>query len=233
MPDFKTYADIYGEVQNLVDDDNSTVLTVIKQVINNVYADIIGMSKASENPFPWLINYDASLSTVASTRTTVITGALNAERIIKVSVDNQPCWPITYNQLEGGTKEGPEVRSPEYYWSTTNKTRPQHFLHAKAYTTAGVESNTFLWFPLPDAAYTIRFWYEYRVSPMSAVGDVPVLPPWAHEALVFGTLVQLPLFDVRVKVGPWDVLYNKSLAQLKAFVNHFVVNPGNVVPFAL
>ena len=232
MADFLTFADIYGQIQNLIDDDDTDVLTVIKQVINNIYREVMGEFRKGRSIPDWLVDYDVALSTTASTRETTITASILVERILKVSVDNQPCLPISVEELEGGAGVVAGNKSPEYWWSTTNTTRPPRFRHSKTYTAAGVETNKFQWFPLPDDTYTIRFWYEKRVSPLSADANVPFLPPFVHQILVVGSLVQLPMFDIRVRTGPWDSIYASLLSQLRGFTNNFVID-GHTVPFGL
>lgn len=233
MADFLTYDNIGDQVENLIDDDDTSVRTVIDQVINGVYNDILAQtSKSRKRPPRWLIDYDDSLDTVADTRTTTLaTASKSVERILSVSVDNQPCWPIDYEELEGGQKAGRRNPNPTYHWSTSG-TRPTNYYHEKAYTTAGVESDKLLWFPIPDAAYDIRYWFEKRVSPLSAAADVPLLPPFSHQLLIWGTLIQLAMFDIRVRSGPWDVFYDSMLKELMAFSDNFVPS-GRTEPFGL
>jgi len=224
MADYLTYADIYGQVQNLIDDDDSDTLTVIKEIINNVYRDIIGEFRKGKSIPRWLTDYDDALDTVAATRTTTLTGANNVERVLSVSVDNQPCLPITMEELELGSHEGVRNKSAKYWWDTSSTSRPTRYYHEKKYDAAGAEVNKLYWFVLPDAAYDIRYWYEKRVSPLSADANVPLLPPFAHPALVLGSLAQAEMFDIRAKNGPWDVLYEGVIAQLRGFTNNFVLS---------
>lgn len=233
MADYLTYADIKSQVQALIDDDDTTVGAIIDNVINNVYlGDIIGEFRKGRSIPPWLIDYDATLDTVASTRTTTLaTSGKNVERIISVSVDNQPCLPISPEELELSTKVGAKNQSAEYWWATGSATRPTRYQHTKTYAAAGTETNVLTWFPLPDAAYDIRYWFEKRVSVLGGT-DAPILPPWAHRTVIYGTLVQLAMFDIRVKAGPWAVLYEQGLEQLRGYVNNFVIG-GHVEPFGI
>jgi len=375
MANFLTFDNIGDQVENLIDDDDTTIRTIIDQVINNVYRDIMGEFRKGRNIPPWLTGYDDTLATVASARTTKLTPELapeacctdpdnnqnntdgwtavnatltseaegvtgnkklkiaatatpgralssdfsmiaknlfrlkcsagadvgdkyriiiesgtqgsiytsggvagqgagiwdtidesiecpstqsdwkikldavtngdnayfknisfqkedmNIERILKVSLDNQPCLPISPEELEGGAKVNKDNASPTYWWGTS-ESRPTRFYHEKGFSSAGAETNKLLWFPLPDAAYDIRYWFEKQVSILVNAADVPLLPFWAHQALVWGSLVQMPMFDVRVKSGPWDMLYEQVINQLMGFSNNFVID-GSTVPFGL
>jgi len=384
MADFLTFDNIGDQVENLIDDDDTTIRTIIDQVINNVYRDIMGEFRKGRNIPPWLKDYDDLLTTSAGIRTTTLASSgKDIERILKVSVDNQPCLPISPEELEGGAKVNKDNASPTYWWdiitegselapeacctdpdndqdnttgwtavnatltseaggvtgnrlkvavtadngqakktgisltagklyslkvkagadvgdnykvelysftyggnayasgsiagtgagnwdtideiiecpstrtdwvlkliATNNgdnayfdnvslrervlseKSRPTRFYHEKSFSSAGVEVNKLVWFPLPDAAYDIRYWFEKRVSILVNADDVPLLPFWAHQALVWGSLVQMPMFDIRVKSGPWDMLYEQVINQLMGFSNNFVID-GSTVPFGL
>jgi len=232
MADFLTYAEIQTAVQDLLDDDDATVLTVLQAAINRVYHDIIARFKRGNLPARWLVDYDDALSTAVSTRTNILTAGNNVERILAMSVDNQPCTPIDWQELEGGAKARPGNPSPDYYWDTSNKSRPTRFYHKKAYTSAGVESNTIYWFLLPDAIYSFRYWYEKRVTLLTGA-NVPILPPFAHPALIYGTLAQAALFDIRAKSGPWDVMYEGLINDLESFNANFVFGSNVAEPFGL
>lgn len=228
MADFLTYANIQTGVQDMVDDDDTAVLSIIQGVINRVYHDINTRFKKGDLPARWLVDYDESQTTTHATRSTVLTASLNVERILAMSVDNQPCTPISWQELENVNKE--YVNSPEYWWGTSNESRPTRFYHKKAYTSVGAETNTILWFLLPDAAYSFRHWYEKRVSILTGT-EVPLLPPWSHPALIYGTLEQLALLDIRVKSGPWSTLYEGLINDLETFNANFNLVRGKVEPF--
>jgi len=234
MADYLTYANIKSQVQALIDDSDTAIASIIDSVINNVYlGDIIGEFRKGRSVPPWMVAYDASLDTTAATRTTLVnTLGVNIERIISVSVDNQPCLPITPEELELHTKAGFGNPSPSFWWDTGSTMRPTRYRHRKQYTLAtGGETDTFEWFPIPDTAYDIRYWYEKRVSVLSGT-TVPDLPTWAHRTIIYGTLIQLAMFDVKVKAGPWAVLYEQGLEQLRGYSNNFVLG-GHVEPFGI
>jgi len=151
-----------------------------------------------------------------------VTGA-NVERVLSAAWHGKqpPMKPITEEELEKSTM-----------WWGDNTGQPMRYLHRKHYTSAGAENNMLLWFPAADAAYDLRYWFERRFVVPAATSEIPILPPWAHMALVWGSLIQLSMFDIRVKAGPWAVLYSTIVGQLKGYSNNFVTQ-GGVKPFAL
>lgn len=217
---YLTYEDIWTKVQALIDDDDADVLVVIKTVINLVYQEIISKFKDSQNPPQWMLDYDTALSMTASTReTSLTTPDKDVERIMKVSVLQgsawYPCYPITMTEVE---------ESPNQWWDTNKEERPIRFFHKKTYNTTGGEDNSILWFPLPDDDYSFRYWFDIRFPELTLAEDVPKLPPFSHPALVYGTLTQLSMFDIRIKVGPWAELYTMMMNRLNSFSNSFVGN---------
>lgn len=221
--DFQT---IWGRIQSLIDDDDSDTLTVIKEVVPMVYHDILSRYRGKSKLPRWMVDYDDTLTTTASTRTTTLnTSGKEVERIIKISVQSGTSWyrcdPISLEELENHPN----------WWVTTNTQRPTRFFHSKNYSSSGGETNILTWFYLPDAAYTFRYWFEKRFSPLANAEDVPQLPPFSHEALIYGSLIHLAMFDIKVKVGPWAEFYTKRLRELDAFSNNFVLNPAEARGF--
>jgi len=204
----------------MIDDADADVLIVVKQVVNLVYQEIIARYKQSRYPPQWMVDYDDTLTTTHAQRhTNLSTGDKDVERIISVALRQSsswyPCVPITIGELEA---------SPDLYWNTTHEERPTKFFHQKDYNVNGSEDNKLLWFPLPDAAYTFRYWFDKRFPELVNADDVPKLPPFTHGMLVYGSLVQLAMFDIRVKVGPWAELYGVLMKRLEAFTVNFVMN---------
>ncbi len=305
MVDYKTYDDIGDQIENLIDDDDTDTRTVIDQVINTVYQDLIAdISRSSRNIPPWLKDLDDTVKAQGPSTITNITGAdpgvitvsaahgltvsdivsiygivgmttlnnrafkvntvpltttlslidldsndaidtsamtawasggtvhhrgrilnvtaADVERVLSATWNGYPPMaPITEEGLEDST-----------IWWGSNTSQPSRYLHKKHYTGAGAENNILLWFPASNNDYDLRYWFERRVSPLSASTDVPILPPWAHMALVWGSLIQLAMFDIRVKAGPWAVLYSGIVSNLKGYSNNFVTQ-GQTRPFAL
>jgi len=207
-----TYETIWTYVQSLCDDDDPEVLGIIKTAIVLTYDDILAHFRAMSPPPRWLYDYDATLSTTADTRkTTLETTDKEIERILAVSVQQSDTWypakRIDVDELEA---------KPDIFWSTTNTERPYRYIHEKTYQTTGGQIDRLIWFPLPDAAYTFRYWFEKRLGTLTNAGDVPQIPTNGHIALVYGTLVKMAEFDVRVKGGTWDVLFTRAMDSLMA-----------------
>ena len=208
-----TYEQIWGFVQDLTDDDDPDVLSIIKTAIRLTYDDILAHFRAMNPPPRWLYDYDGALSTTADTRKTALeTTDKEIERILSVSVEQNDSWypatRIDVDELEA---------DPDRWWNTTNTERPFRYIHEKTYQTTGNQIDRLIWFPLPDDAYTFRYWFEKRIGTLTNAGDVPQIPTNGHIALVYGALVKMAEFDVRVKGGTWDVLYQRALNALTGF----------------
>lgn len=217
---FLTYEAIWIKIQALIDDDDSEVLVVVKHVINLVYNEIMARYYDSQNPPQWLIDSDDALSTTASQRTnTLNTPDKDPDRILKVSIQANsawyPCNPILLSDLE---------ENPDRFFNTASTQRPRWYFHRKNYPVSGGEENFLDWFFLPDDSYTFRYWFTKRIPELTQDGDVPQLPKWAHPTLIYGTLVQLAMFDIKVKVGPWAELYERLLVRLDNWSSNFVTN---------
>lgn len=149
--------------------------------------------------------------------TTLATTGKNVERISRISIPSQTqkLTPLDENELE----------EQNTLWDY-NTGLPYHYFHRKTYGATGTEINQVFWFVSPDQTYRFRYWFEKRISPLSATTDVPILPPWAHVALVYGSLEQLAMFDIRVKTGPWSTLYDAIKQDLIAYCVSFVIDGG-------
>ncbi len=214
-----TYKDIWERVQNLIDDADPGVLNIIKEAIHMVYEGILARYRGKTQIPRWMVDYDTALSTAADTReTNLATADKNVERILKVSIQSGSSWyrcdPIDIEELENNPN----------LWLTTNKQRPTRFFHKKSFARSGGETNSLIWFYLPDAVYSIRYWLEMRISPLTSETDVPLLPVWAHPAIIYGTLVQLSQFDIRIKAGPWGDFYSLIISRLDMYNMNFVLN---------
>ena len=217
---YLTYSDIQSEIQDLIDDDEGDVLTVIRHAIRLTYNRILSRYRGKTKVPRWLADYDDSLSTVADTRTTnLATTDKNVERIIKVSIEQGSSWyPVTPIDME-------ELESDPNWWRTTNTQRPSRFFHSKSYAAEGGETNLLNWFYMPDDAYDIRYWFEKRINQLSGNDDVPMLPAWAHPAIIYGATALMSRWDIRVKLMDYEMLYDEILTNLDAFSYNFVLNP--------
>lgn len=124
-----------------------------------------------------------------------------------------------------------ELAEKTVLWDESTQ-RPSRYYHRKQYAAAGTELNQLLWFYGADQAYNLRYFFEKRISPLSGSSDVPILPPWSHPALIYGSLVELQMFDIRVRVGPWTQLYESLKDDLIAFANSFVTD-SDIQPWGL
>jgi len=123
---------------------------------------------------------------------------------------------ITHQEAEKDTK----------WWNNTT-TRPSRYMHRKAYTGAGVETNQLLWFPGSDGAYDMRYWFEERAQRMEADGNVPRFPHHMHSTIVSGVIARLAESNVEIEnPSIWPTLYLSQLDALR-HINRkwFLENP--------
>jgi hypothetical protein len=133
----------------------------------------------------------------------------NVQRIHDVIFhgESEHLTEITAKELEAETK-----------WWDSSTSRPMRYFHRKRYSAAGTESNQLLWFPGSDDAYDLRYWFEGRPSVLSAVGDVPLMPPQFHYGISAGAIARLAEFNVQVENQViWPAIYKKTLSDMIAF----------------
>lgn len=126
-------------------------------------------------------------------------------------------WPFleTINQAQATTQGTPNYTPPMTNWRNIDAVRidlpssggyydikyadPQRFmdkLHRDPLTTATPELWTFyaqqVWFyPTPDNAYRISYYYIQEPVDLAADGDVPLIPIAFHDAIVAGAIQRM------------------------------------------
>jgi len=140
---------------------------------------------------------------------TLATTGKNVQRILEVAWrDGGLMTEITPQEIEADTAH--------HYSEIT--CRPQRWYHGKGFTSAGVETNQLIWFPGADAEYILRYWLEKRASPLSADGDVPLLPPQFHHAIIAGAVMRLAESKVQVENAVvWPGIYKQQIKALVSF----------------
>jgi hypothetical protein len=133
------------------------------------------------------------------------------QRILKDSVRitgyNDPLGVLTPFEVES-----------ESFWGEF-PSRPEKIMHKKVFINAGTETDILLWFPIPDTSYSnLRYWLEYRPSPLSALNDVPNLPPHFHQAILAGVVTRLGENKAQVESGViWPAIYKSWIGQLQSY----------------
>ncbi len=203
-----TYDEIGDQVESWIDDDQTGMRAIIDDQINNVYSDLL---YDEIRPNWWLLKYD-TFGTVDAQQIYDDTGtdadniAQDIRRIVAISVNGSPLSIID-------DPEEIEMYASKFH-DSTQKDAPHSCFHQKAYNGDGTELNR-LWLMLtPDAAYSASYWYEKRVPKLVNPADVPQLPGFAHQALVWGTLIVLSLLDISIKSVPYLKLYERVDEQL-------------------
>lgn len=138
-----------------------------------------------------------------------VTPSTSIERVLSAS------WHGQSTMMEPCSERDLEDKAS--WWDATSTSVPNRYMVRKYYDSEGAEVNRILWFPLPTDNYRLRYWYEQRVSPLSADGDVPILPPRFHNLLVTGSLARLIEYGgAQVENAViWPALYKAQLDALK------------------
>lgn len=75
-------------------------------------------------------------------------------------------------------------------------------------------------YPTPQAADVLTFYYTAFPTPLSANGDVPILPePYATDCLVFGGSAKMAQFSGDPDMSWYQQLYDDSIARLRTHLN--------------
>ncbi len=93
-------------------------------------------------------------------------------------------------------------------------------------------------YPPPSTAGTIRFYYSYLPTALSADADVPVLQePWASTILTYGALAHAAEMQADPLGPTWTASYQDWKMRFRVHVNrrggmldYFPVQPGSPIP---
>lgn len=209
-----TYDEIGDEIEDLMDDDDTDMRTIINKIINETYFELLYPENETNPPW-WLEVFDTvTLADGTQTYDDSAGGAGNIatdiRRILSMSVNGEPIEMFTdVKEIERASGKG--------FHDTSTKGTPYAIYHSKAYNTDGTQLNKVYFYLTPDSAYTVSYWYEKRVSALSATTDVPMMPEFAHSGIVHGSLVKLALFDLPIKAGPWAEFYKNVVGKLNNF----------------
>lgn len=136
----------------------------------------------------------------------------NTQRILSAAWHDE-------NDMREITSEG--LEDEQRLWDDATA-KPERYMHYKAYTNAGVETNLMLWFPAADAAYDLRIWEVIRGTLLSADADVPLLPPQFHNTIVAGAAVRLIESNAQVENAVvWPGIYTAQLSAIRSFNRKF------------
>ena len=115
--------------------------------------------------------------------------------------------PITPQQIE-----------EQAAWMDESMSRPTRFMHKQVYTSAGTQIDYLLWYQAADAEYHLRVPYAKQPDTLSAVGDVPLLPPQFHSAIIAGAITRLGENKVQVEAGIiWPSVYKANIDAIRSF----------------
>jgi hypothetical protein len=133
----------------------------------------------------------------------------NIQKVTKVGIQNGlPLDPIDWDTL---------LENPDDYVSA-NSGQPDNFLHMQFFTTAGIEYNYLLTFPGCQEAKLVYPLVVIEAQRLSAVTDVPLLPPQFHDTIIAGAITRLAENKVEVENAVvWPRIYNAQIEALKDY----------------
>lgn len=77
------------------------------------------------------------------------------------------------------------------------------------------DNNELVFYPIPDAEYTIRGRYRKSPQSLSADNEVPEMPAEFHAAIKWRALMFMGVYDEATRQNPeWERQYDKLIAQL-------------------
>ncbi len=230
MARFMTFAEIYGKVNDLCDDDSAAMVTAAKAAVNAAYRDLMTADEA--RPL-WFRTKRKTFNLVAGTRSYtdqeayagVSAGALTSAgitdlgRIISLSVDGLVARAIDHAYAEA---------QADIFWDS-NQTEdvPRLYMHevapfASSTAVAGPPAvtrtrsllNTLHFFLMPNAAKAVGVVYETAFDALVNDADLPALPPQYHDSLVHGAMVEMEAFGWSAQSAVWGALYEKAKGEM-------------------
>ncbi len=230
MSNWLTFADIYGQVSDLIDDASTDRVTLAKKLVNHAYRDM--MNADTMCPL-WFRRKRGSFNTVAGTQAytdneavggatagvMATAGITDLGRIVSMSVGGRPCRGADLNYVDENAVD---------FWDTSNREDyPKYYLHeVSRYSAVAVTGppagnrtrlflNTLNFFYTPNSIQAVRLTYEQVFADLSADTDVPLLPDHYHQALVPGAMTMMESFGKSALAAMWSSMY---LAQKNAMI---------------
>ncbi len=107
---------------------------------------------------------------------------------------------------------GPDQLSKETEWLDNTTGIPTKFMHRQIYEADGTQNDYLLWYPGAGESLNLHLWYEKQIDRLSAAGDVPLLPPQFHDAIIAGAIMRLGENKVQVEAGViWPSVYQSHM----------------------
>ncbi len=215
MPNYLTFADIYGQMQDFCDEDGTEFTTILKKLANNAYRQ---MRNADKLQPLWFAQKRATFNLAAGTRNyhdgtggaLRTAGIIDLKKVLALSVGGYECREVS--------REFAEREADTFYDDNTTESHPQNFLHQVeplAAVANGVSvQNTLTFFYMPASAQAVGLVYEAAAADLSSDADIPLIPPEYHQGIVYGGMVLAEKFGLSVQALPWAQLYQDIERQM-------------------
>ncbi len=237
MSNYKTFAEIYDEVEKLIVDDTSEMETIIKFLINHVYRIVW-----NDRDWKWLRKY---------TQFSITTGK-NAYTVGELEIAQGGDYDIglgSGNSLGRALFINPDIttsgiitlideveveKNAGRLWKSGSQGSPEKFRQETSFVADGTRTDKLWIYPYPSQTKTARLWWIKGFVELQNGIDVPLLPGEFHSALIYGAAFQSAMFDIETKAGPWATMYEATMEQMRQFNDKTnLPNSGNVLPWGL
>lgn len=158
------FSEIYGAVQDSVDDTSAAGLVRIKRYINWGQQDLASRKNGE------FLRDSSTLSLAAGTEEYALPATVDKLFALRDTTNNKYITRIDYKTLIENYPDPSETTGLPQYWYNTG-------LDA----TGNVKIK---FYPVPDSVATINYDYYKRLTDLSADGSTPIIPARYHQLLV-------------------------------------------------
>lgn len=210
MTDYLTRGDILAQVQDLIDDDSSTMATILNRFINNAYRKVWRLDM-SHGPL-WTLSGPHYVTVTGGTSSYNLS-ATDPGAVIAATFEG---YPTPMRQIT----DGQLIDMHQELVQDGNAT-PYVYRMRRRFTSVGGDSTMMDLFPTPTTQEGGSKVYYLQTSPwaeLSAAGKVPLLPPEFHDVLVWGAALQAAMYDGSdAKMGFFAKEWESGMKRLREY----------------
>jgi len=188
-----TFSEIYNAVVEQFGDTSDTMKTKAKRYVNWTQQDA-----ASRFDWPFLMG-TANFTTADGTATYSANAA--AEKIIDIrnTSKDMKLYKLSRQEFDAKIPDPTSEGSPELWID------------------AGSSSNILQiqFYPIPDAIYTLPYWYRKRLTDMTLDADISEIPLKYHKLLYLGGLAQCYEYDENPMANNMWAQYENMLGEMQ------------------
>jgi hypothetical protein len=223
VTDYLTRGDILTQVQDFIDDDSSTMATILNRFINNAYRKVWRCDQA-HGPL-WTISGPHSFTVTAGTSTYNLS-ASNPGEIVAATFEGypEPMRRVTDAQL---------IDMHQELVQDGNST-PYIYRFRRRFATTGSSSIYMDLFPTPDSNAAGNRVFYLQTAPWAELAtstQVPVMPPDFHDILVWGAAYQAAAYDgADAKAGMFKREWEEGMKRLREYNWSLIADTTTIQP---